>query len=226
MSLSQAQLIEVEAQAWRYLAGQLSETEEALFENRMVADPDIAQQVDVTARLRAGLLQLQSTSRLEMPLDQAPSTWRRSRGYALAATIVLAVAGSFAYLKRSEPTAILAASPKLLQPLPGASNLVSGTYVVTEVRGGTLPSISLPQPRTLLQLEIYPNRPIATGRYQVELRSEADPKRPLAHIELPTADQIKVVVFLNSSRLVAGRYTLQLEANDGARSVYELSFTD
>ena len=228
MSFAPAERIEIEAMARRYFAGQLSETEANDFESRMLENPDIAREADLTHRLRAGLGELQRSGRLEPLMHWQPASRLRVQ-FAAAAAVMVVIVGSVVYFTRPSPsTTILATSIEALRP--GVS--VSGTYLVAKLRSGDDSiTIPLPRPPEAVRLNILPAMPTSTGRYRVELQETGASagSEPLAAVAGFVGDQGLVSVLVDTSHLKAGRYVLTLtpsgrQGPSGA-SVYPLTFT-
>jgi hypothetical protein len=230
MSVAPAERIEIEVLARRYFAGQLSEAEANALEHRVLENPELAREVDLTRRFRAGLGELQRSGRLEPLLHWLPASRLRVQ-FAAAAAVMIVIVASLVYFTRPSPaTAILATSIESLRP----GVLVSGTYLVALRRSGDDSiTIPLPRPREALRLNILPAMPAATDRYRVELREAGAGagSEPLATVAGSAGDQGLVSVLIDTSHLQAGRYVLTLKPSGkpvqpaGATS-YPLTFSD
>ena len=230
MSVAPAEHIDIEATARRYCAEQLSEAAASEFESRMLENPDIAREVDLTRRLRSGLGELQRSGRLEPLMHWQPASRLRVQ-LAAAAAVIVVVAGSLLYFTRPSPsTAILATSIAALRP--GVS--VSGTYLVAKRRSDDdSTTIPLPRSREAVRLNILPAAPTAAGRYRVELQEAGASagSEPLAAVADVAGDQGLVSVLIDTSHLKPGRYLLTLTpsgkpARPLSVSVYPLTLTE
>jgi hypothetical protein len=235
MNLSRIERIQIEATARQYIEGRLSEDEEAQFETRMIRDPRIAQEVEITRRMRDGLRHLHRTGALDLvtppPLSMRPRVqlavaadnvmnWvkrpqltSRSRIQlaAAAAAVTVLAATAFYYLRPAPPPTLLAASVDKFPQFGAASEPMS--YVLaqrrTEDNGVVIPK---PDSHGVIQLNLLPARTGAAGPYRVELRraEAAAVSEPLARIQAGSANQVLVPVFLNASGLETGRYVLSV----------------
>jgi hypothetical protein len=230
MSVAPAERVEIEAFTRRYFAGQLSEVEANELESRMLENPDIAREADLTRRMRAGLGELQRSGRLE-PLMRSEPPSRLRVQFAAAAAVMVVVVGSLVYFTRPTPsTTILATSIEALRP--GVS--VSGTYLVAKLRSGDASiTIPLPRPPEAVRLNILPAMPTSTGRYRVELQQAGASagSEPLAAVAGVVGDQGLVSVLIDTSHLKPGRYVLTLtpsgkQTAPTGTSVYPLTLTD
>jgi hypothetical protein len=251
MNLSRVERIKIEATARRYIDGRLSEDEEAQFETRMIRDPRIAQEVEITRRMRDSLRHLHRTGELDLvtppPLSMRPRVqlavaadnvmhwvtrprlaWRsRVQLAAAAAAVIVLAATAFYYLRPAPPSPILAASIHALPSFGGASEPMS--YVLAQRRSDDN-GVVIPKPDSqgVIQLNILPARPGAAGPYRVELRraEAAASSEPLARIQAGSADQVLVPVFLNASELETGRYVLSvIEPEISGRSPATTQYT-
>lgn len=251
MNLSRVERMKIEATARQYIDGRLSEDEEAQFEARMIRDPRIAKEVEVTRRMRDGLRHLHRTGALDLvtppPLSMRPRVqlavaadtvmdWvarqrlaSRSRIQlaAAAAIVIVLAAAALYYVRPAPPPTILAASIDALPNFGSASEPMS--YVLAQRRtqddGVVIPK---PDSHGVIQLSILPARPGTAGPYRVELRraEAAASSEPLARIQAGSADQVLVTVFLNASGLEAGRYVLRvIEPETSGRSPAATQYT-
>jgi len=81
----------------RYLANRLSESEVAVVETRIVADPGFRNEVDLTEALRDGLRELQSRGEITPLLSHRHTRWRQTR-FALAASVAAVALGAASFL--------------------------------------------------------------------------------------------------------------------------------
>ena len=199
MNIPQVDRIEIEATARQYVGGRMSKDEEAQFETRMLLDPRIVNEVEITRRMRVGLQQLRRsnaldlvtparlTLRLRVQLAAAsilqqlhaaaalnfvtlPRLTLRSRAQLTAAGVMVVLAATALYYGTLTPSSnILAASADALPGFGGAYKPAS--YVLADRRTAD-DGIVIPKPNqhAVIQLDVLPVHPNAAGGYQVELR--------------------------------------------------------
>lgn len=82
----------------RYLANQLSDSEVAVLETRIVADPGFRNEVELTEALRDGLRELQSRGEIAPLLSHRQQAWWRRPRVALAASVAVIALGAASFL--------------------------------------------------------------------------------------------------------------------------------
>lgn len=200
----------------RYLGDQLTEAERKAFEARLISDPDALQELEATARLKVGLQRLRDTGELPSLLRSAPPFGKPSL-LALAAALGMLVIG-VALLRMSagisNPPVLAAVAAALVDeqgnPLP-----VTATKAMfarrTEGYDAVLQQALAPQAVALRLLP--PRTQVESQRYRVSLfrvRDEGVTEFVSSTAGLqPTADGF-VTVFVDTSRLEAGRYRLEI----------------
>jgi len=220
----------------RYLAHRLSEAERIAFEAYYLQHPEMLEELEEAAQLKAGLMRLRDTGELDSLLK--PQPWYRQRFYGLRGTIggtLAAVAiltvGAALWLNRhsaaTEPW--LAPTPaSLLGPL-GKPLQVGGIHTILRTRGEIVDAdIELPPSPQTLVLRILPEAAAQPPVYRVTLfameGSEPDQVASVAGFK-PAEDEF-VPVYLASSKVGKGRYRLVLEgeAEPGMKSVFTVTF--
>ena len=203
----------------RYLAGQLTQTEQATFEAELESNATTLQELEATARLKVGLERLRETGQLDDMLR--PTSTTRQVLVGLAATIAVAViAASFLIGYFREPTTapMLAATSAAFVDMQGSVLPVGGTYAVFRKRVDDYDvTISLPSDRKVIALRAFPS-PGAAQRYRVSLARMRDdgsvePSESVA--ALNPADDGFVTVFVDSALLSPGRDPMSVSAADG-----------
>jgi hypothetical protein len=193
--------------AAHYVAGRMSEDEEQAFEVAMLGSPDLAADVDVRQRIKAGLRHLERRGELQALLDAPPR--RRYLPVALAASVLLLVFGvaywKFMGMRASAPGAALSASA-------GSTGAVSASYLLASTRFGTTePTFETAAGSAPLQLRIVPESRRATS-FRVSLARIADdgetPASEPVRLARGTTDFVEV--FVDPSKLTSGRYRLRL----------------
>jgi hypothetical protein len=223
MTLSQAERIEIESAAHRYFAGRMSEAETEDFEIRMLEDAEIAREVEATRRLRAGMRRLQASGEIGS-FTRARPGWQSPMSLAAAAAVVIVVLASMFYFARlTHPVSVLALEPR--------SPTVSGTYVLAQRRGASTDVvIQMTRPATAVQLDVLPTEVSKTGEYRLELSEAAGDSsgKSLGRVTARADKQGLVTVFLDTSRLTAGRYVLNFAAAEpgAAPTAYTLVLED
>lgn len=207
------------ALANRYLADQMSDEERTAFEERMVTDPALLRELELTARFKAGLAHLQQSGELATVLQRRRSglPWM---GAVAASLLVVAFIGVLRW-DRGEPV-WLAAAPSMFAGDGGQTLPTGRSYRVMRVRAveqGIL--ISLPRERQAIALQVLPDSDGAMGRYDARLRridaGTATPADGVLRGLQADADGF-VTVFVDSGRAVPGSYQLELSTvgPDGA----------
>lgn len=204
----------------RYLAGQLTQTEQATFEAELESNATTLQELEATARLKVGLERLRETGQLDDMLR--PTSTTRQVLVGLAATIAVAViAASFLIGYFREPTTapMLAATSAAFVDMQGSVLPVGGTYAVFRKRVDDYDvTISLPSDRKVIALRAFPQSGAPAQRYRVSLARMRDdgsvePSQSVA--ALNPADDGFVTVFVDSALLSPGRYRMSVSAADG-----------
>lgn len=210
----------------RYLAGTLSDAEQAAFESEVVRSPETVSELEATARLKVGLAKLRETGELDEMLRPAlgPSLWSGRRVVVAAAGILALAVGLMLVRFGSERTAppLLAATVASLVDQQGSVLPVSRTVALFRKRvagyDADIASTSAPQ---AVELRVLPATTLPAGQYRVTLsriRSNDAPE-PVASIARlrPDVDGF-VTLFADVSRLSSGSYRLDLagDAPDGS----------
>jgi hypothetical protein len=119
----------------RYLRGALSESEEAAFEEAYLGDPELLEEVALTERLRDGL---RGSGAAEGPARRGAPPWWSTPRYALAASVVAALAlltAGALYVENRGLRLSLAPSAATTRLLPMVA--VRGGGRVNVIEGGT-----------------------------------------------------------------------------------------
>jgi hypothetical protein len=203
----------------RYLADQLSEPERAAFEASLCENPAVLRELEATARFKLGLARLRETGELDELLH--PTPWYRqpllrAAAAGLAILIVGVLVARVAWLDTEPP--LIAAS---IRSLSHESVLpVGATVVILRNRSDTVDAtVELPATPQAIELRVMPDTASSSGRYRAMLfRIREDQSRESvpepAEGLVETADGF-ISVFVDSSRLPAGRYQLDISAEAG-----------
>jgi hypothetical protein len=221
----------------RYLAHRLSDAERNAFEAYFLKHPEMVEELEEAAQLKAGLMRLRDTGELESLLKPRP--WYRQRrfydlrgrfGGTLAAAAILGVS-AFLWLNRHPVPSEqwLAPTPaSLLGPL-GRPLPAGGTYTILRTRGeSTDLDIELPASAQTLALRVLPETMAQPAVYRITLYAvDGTELHEVATVAgLTPAEDEFVPVFLDSSQVKKGRYRLALEGvgSPASRSVFALRF--
>jgi hypothetical protein len=201
----------------RYLAGQLSDSERAEFEQRLESDPAVLRELEATARLKVGLAKLRETGELDALL--APPPWYQ-RNLTLATAAMLAIVVLGVMLVRLGPgnthSPLLAASISSLVDQQGSALSVTSTLAVFRKRVEADDAIIESSPTAAaVELRVLPDTKAESGRYEMTL-SRIGEDGALAEVasldNLRPADDGFVTLFVDRSRLEPGRYRLNVLA--------------
>lgn len=204
----------------RYLAGRLSEAEAVAVETRIIHDAKFRAEVELTESLREGLKDLAARGELEPMLGVSTPFWQRP-AYALAATVVAAIAGItsvalYQQLDQARGRISMLAQEAATPQLAGGGATEVLALVRTRGAGG--------EPDVLWQTD--------PGVGQIELRLDAgiepaaayalrigrlDGNTPINLLALPSvvpADG-EVVVTVNAALFQRGDYAVSIAPVDG-----------
>jgi hypothetical protein len=192
----------------RYLAGQLSPAELQVYEQHLLENPDVARELEGTARMKVGLANLRDSGQLKMLLhERAAPRWLWS-SLAAAALVILAI-GLWRGVDAPREDTLVATAGELLdrtgQPLaPGSS------YALLRTRSSAYDAvIELPPQPKAIELRVRPET--SAPAYSVALsRLNADGSvlQIGAASELPVQSDGFVLLYVDSSRLESGPYLL------------------
>lgn len=197
----------------RYLAGQLTEAEQASFEGELQSNATTLRELEATARLKVGLERLRETGQLDDMLR--PTSATRQILVGLAATLavaVIAISFLLGYFRQPATEPLLAATPASFVDLQGSALAVAATVAVFRKRAGDYDAIiELPPARNAIALRVLPQAGAPAERYRVSLaRMREDggiePSQSVTDLG-PAADGF-VTVFADSARLTTGRYRM------------------
>lgn len=211
----------------RYLADQLPDAQREAFEAYYLEHPEVVQEMEAAARFKVGLLQLKESGELGALISPMP--WFRQQRYlAIAASIAIIAIGLLLWINRSpsaQPLVVassIALTNRLGQPLPIAS-----THAVLRTRSISYDAeIELPETPQTIALRVLPEVEAQPARYRITISSIADDDtvREVAALGgLVPAEDGFVPVYLNSSKLVSGRYQLVLSGDPGTNAADEAS---
>jgi hypothetical protein len=192
-----------------YIAGRLSESERTAFEDRLLSDATLVQDLEESLRLREGLEILHERNQLVLP---GPSRrWARAILPTLAAA--LAIIALFFGWHPIQHSPVIAASVTALHTHGGALPPVVGRHTFATLRNATQPPVLDLPTQGALELRALTSS-TGTGRsFRITLEQiRAQGISPIATAEhlIPDPDGF-VVIYADASRLQPGDYALIVE---------------
>ena len=120
--------------ASRYLADQLSEAERDAFETSLLRDPEVAQELEATARLKVGLGRLRESGELDKIVRARPFFERPAFLAAAASIGVLAIGLVFVRWQGATAPSVLASSASEFIDVSGKALAVGSTPPMLRLR--------------------------------------------------------------------------------------------
>jgi len=197
----------------RYVAGHLTEEETARFETAMIERPDLAADVNVRRRIKAGLALLEERRELEGLLKTAPSQAHYLR-YAAAAAVLVAAAGLWSLMPRNS-----APLQALIDSRTAGSSHVAASFMLTRTRSGGTPSFTVQRNGGLVRLQIVVDDPDA-GPYSVRLVADAEQAAAGMQLKVSQTTDGFAEVYLDPRELDTGSYTLTVTPSSGTEQVF------
>jgi hypothetical protein len=199
-----------------YVAGTASEAEQARFEEALIANPQLAAELDVRQRIKAGLALLDSRGQLQPMLNQPrPPAWRM----ALAASVAIAlVATGWIWRSTNHERELLAQKPALSQASPAGMGMFDGSVILAGVRGAPV-KITVDHPGSIIQLRM----PLGDPGPDARLRLTTGPVKQAA---IPVqASGAYTLVYLDTTGLEPGVHELVLSTGGQDVDTFELEIT-
>ena len=201
----------------RYVAGTLSDEEVARFETAMIERPELAADVNVRRRIKAGLALLEQRNELN-PLLAPGVRQPQFLRYAAAAAVLVVVAGfwgSWRY-QTSAPQALVRSSEI------GAAK-VAATFMLARTRAAGAPIFNVQRDAGLVKFRILIDEeggaPFAV-RLTANGQSEANPFKDST---IPQSTDGFAEIYLDPRVLNSGDYVLSVRQQSGAEQL--LPFT-
>jgi hypothetical protein len=211
----------------RYLADQLSDSEREAFEAYYVEHPEIMQELEATAALKVGLMQLRDTGALDRLMKQPQLTKGQRVLAAMAAVTIVGIALATFMLPPPVPAPPLMASPSQLLDKRGAPLPIAATHTLMRTRGSEYDAeIDLPAKPHVIELRVLPEYDSSSGRYRIALSvlDAQGASRDVGTIgNLGLAADGFVPVSMNSARLEPGRYRVTLSTAESPSANDEVS---
>jgi hypothetical protein len=208
----------------RFVAGTLSEEEVARFEEAMIERPDLAADVNVRRRIKAGMQLLEQRRELD-PLLTPQSGKPQFVRYAAAAAVLVVAAGLWTTW-RGQWTA-----PD--RPLISSSDIgatpIAATFMLARTRSADNPAFDVQRDGGPVQFRIVVEGPEAT-RLDVTLVAGTDPSGavPIHESSATVAADGFAEIYLDPRGLNTGAYAFSLKSQSGAeqRFPFELRVND
>jgi hypothetical protein len=228
----------------RYLAHQLADAERSEFEAYFLKHPEMVEELEQAAQMKAGLMRLRATGELNFLLQPQPTSghrrWRFGElrgtlGGMLAAIVVLLVgAGLWMNRQPAGSEQWLAPTPASLLGPMGKPLHVGDTYTILRTRGEAADvDIELPKVPQALRLRVLPESMSQPAVYRVALYAvdgTVVDGRELHEVAMvggliPAEDEF-VSVYVDASKVKPGRYRLAIQGagNGELRSVFAVRF--
>jgi hypothetical protein len=192
--------------AERYVAGTLSPEETARFEESMIERPDLAADVNVRRRIKAGLSLLEERHELD-PLLSTPAKRPQFLRYAAAAAIVATMAGLWG-VWRMQPAAPV---QNMFASVDASMPKVAASFMLVRTRTAQSPAFDVRRNDGLVRLQILVDDPAA-----VPFTARLGDKE----ISITRVTDGFAELYLDPSELESGGYTLSLKTQSGAEQLF------
>ena len=212
----------------RYLADQLSDAERATFEASLLQNPEAAQELEATARLKVGMERLRESGELDKIVSSRPF-FERPGFFAAAASIgVLAIGLVVVRWQNGSEPSMLASTASEFIDASGKVLAVGSTPPMLRVRSEKYDAeIELPVERQALKLRLLPASPGGVEKYSVSLarlKDDGSTEAVAAVKDLRPAPDGFITVFADSASMQAGRYQLTVTGEGSGAPVYGETF--
>jgi hypothetical protein len=192
-----------------YVVGRLSGDEHRAFEDRLVRDPGLVDELERSLRLSEGLHQL----RAQGYFDKAASRAGVSRTWLpILAAAAIAGLALFLWLQPSTgPSPVLTASPE--SRTAGVAPSVAAHFTFVAVRESSTPDLDLP-PGGVIEFRAAPATRMTASRYRMTLiqQDEGRSSKPVGAVAgLALSADGYVHGYADASRLGPGSYVLRIE---------------
>ncbi len=188
-----------------YVGGQLSDEERRVFEERLVRDPNLVQELERSIRLKEGLHELEAQGRLAV-LTPSPRLFLRWASLAAAATVaaLALVLWRQPHLRGLEPV-----GPPVFATLAAASTPIAKQFTFVAMRGAATPELSTPRLGTI---EFLTAPSAAAPTYRAVLtREQGGISSTIGTLSgLERAPDGYVHFYADAARLADGHYVLQV----------------
>jgi hypothetical protein len=190
-----------------FIVGRLSGAELHAFEDRLIREPALVQELELSLRMREGLQRLRT--RGEAPGSAPRAARLRTWAPILMAASVAAVT-LILWLSRTAPTPLLSA----LAPSDGSSSRISAHFTFVAMRGNQAPALDLPA-NGLIEIRTATGADQPGQRYHVSLTRQqpggsAEAIADLGSLAANTDGYVHF--YANAAGLSPGSYVLHVQA--------------
>lgn len=207
-----------------YLAGQLSPDEHRAFEDRLLRDPGLVSELELSLRLREGLEVIKEQGHVRPAARGAPvKAW-------VPALLAAGVAGLALLLwapRGPVPSTLLTAS-LAGHDAAGAEPAVAAHFTFVAVRGSSRPVLDVPVSGAI-EFRAAPAADPSLSRYRLTLARENDAGSTMtvgSVDNLPLSKDGYVRAYADAARLAPGRYQLRVSSDpERADAVQSFPFT-
>jgi hypothetical protein len=200
-----------------YIAGRLTEPELTAFEDRLLVDATLVQDVEETLRLREGLEILRERNDLGVSVRPRRHIFltRRFAAAAAAALLLIALCVSV-YIGKRSPTLVAASVGELHA---GATLLVTNHYSFASMRAASeTPDLALPASGALEFRALTPGAGTAE-RFRAILEKTLNSRDVGRTVRIGQADHLApdadgfIAIYADASKLEPGDYSLAVESD-------------
>ena len=197
--------------AERYVAGTLSAEDAARFEEAMIAHPELAADVSVRRRIKAGLSELEKNKELEAflkPEAHRPSYVR----YAAAAVVVVVIAAGIMTFRNRDGTPPLQA---LLTSSEVGTQPIVSSFILATTRSADVLAFEVQRDGGPIRLQILVDE-LAAAPFEVHLAAADSPGTQIKKSTIAAVTDGFAVIYIDPRELASGTYTLTLTPASGA----------
>jgi hypothetical protein len=203
--------------AERYVAGSLSAEEAARFEEWMVDRPDLAADVNVRRRIKAGLSVLEQRNELAPLLASAPQRPNYFRHAAAAAAVLVVASGIWVGWNREgvAPLQVMLSSNEI------GSRPVAKSFMLARTRSTGDPVFTVQRDDGPVRLQILVEDPAAAPFSAFLFSTDAsDGGRPFEKSTIARTTNGFAEIYLDPRALISGAYGLSLKSRAGTEQLF------
>jgi hypothetical protein len=191
----------------RYVAGTMPEVEQEAFEIRMLQDAELAREVELVQRMRAGMQRLSEGGELAK-VTARPPPWR---ALGLAASILLVLGAAFWFVRGTLPGDPVFGPGTTTDSGDMPTFLIAMTRVADEAT-----RLVVPRGSGVVRLSVLPEE-AGNGEFATEVRSigGAAPRTLVAFTSFADRNGF-VAILVDAARAEPGRYELVITRKDEA----------
>ena len=190
-----------------FIVGRLSGAELHAFEDRLMRDPALVQELELSLRMREGLQRLRSQGH---PLNAAPRSVRLGVWAPLLMAASAAAVALFLWLSRTTPVPILLSA--LAPAAAHAASPLAAQFTFVAMRGNSTPRLELPA-SGMIEIRTAPGAGQLGQRFRVALTRQipGGTAQPVATVPgLTVGADGWVHCYADAARLTPGSYILHL----------------